>query len=154
MLAGYRACDLCFAVPVLLEMYTCVPVQFIASYCRLKTPYFHSSSQAVSIAKKWTASCHLIIPVHYIYCRCCIARYCVCICDLAYEKGGHKGVSGKPGKWVYITPYEFDLVQVKFIRVQIVKYKNDPQRYFWKIKKFPQQKFSRNFFSFENIFPP
>ena len=37
-------------------------------------------------------------------------------------KGTMKGFSGKPGERVYITPSEFDLVQVKFIWVQTVKY--------------------------------
>ena len=47
-------------------------------------------------------------------------------------KRDHKGISGKPGKWVYITNSEFDLVQVKFIRVQTVKYENDPKDIFEK----------------------
>ena len=69
-------------------------------------------------------------------------------------KRDHKGVSGKPGKWVYITPSEFDVVQVKFIRVETVKYKNDPQRYFRKIKKFPKKKnFPKKNFFFCKLFP-
>ena len=58
----------------------------------------------------------------------------------------HKGVSGKPGKWVYITPSEFDLVQVKFIWVQTVKYmKMIP-------KEIPKKMFSRIFL--KNFFLP
>ena len=66
----------------------------------------------------------------------------------------HKRVSGKSGKWVYITSSEFYLVQVKFIRVQTLKYKNDPQRYFQRIKTFPPKNFSRTNFFFKLFFLP